>query len=40
MDANRVDRDIVRPLGDPYHKNGRLVALFGSLAPGSAIVKR
>jgi dihydroxy-acid dehydratase len=28
-----VDRDIVRPLGDPYQKDGGLVALFGSLAP-------
>jgi dihydroxy-acid dehydratase len=39
-DANWVDRDVVRPLGDPYQKNGGLVALFGSLAPGGAIVKR
>jgi dihydroxy-acid dehydratase len=35
-----VDRDIVRPLGDAYQKDGGLVALFGSLAPGGAIVKR
>jgi dihydroxy-acid dehydratase len=35
-----VDRDIIRPLGDPYQKDGGLVALFGSLAPGGAIVKR
>ncbi len=39
-DPSWVDRDIVRPLGDPYQKNGGLVALFGSLAPGGAIVKR
>src|SRR5467141_5121801 len=35
-----VDRDVVRPLADPYQKVGGLVALFGSLAPGGAILKR
>jgi dihydroxy-acid dehydratase len=35
-----VDRDVVRPLTDPYQKDGGLVALFGSLAPRGAIVKR
>ena len=35
-----VDRDVIRPLADPYQKDGGLVALFGSLAPGGAIVKR
>ncbi len=35
-----VDRDVVRPLGDPYLKVGGLAALFGSLAPGGAIIKR
>jgi dihydroxy-acid dehydratase len=35
-----VDRDVVRPLGDPYQKVGGLAALFGSLAPGGAIIKR
>jgi dihydroxy-acid dehydratase len=35
-----VDRDVIRPLADPYKKDGGLVALFGSLAPGGAIVKR
>jgi dihydroxy-acid dehydratase len=35
-----VDREVVRPLGDPYQKNGGLVALFGSLAPAGAILKR
>jgi dihydroxy-acid dehydratase len=35
-----VDRDVIRPLDDPYQKDGGLVALFGSLAPGGAIVKR
>jgi dihydroxy-acid dehydratase len=35
-----VDRDVVRPLADPYQKVGGLVALFGSLAPAGAILKR
>ena len=35
-----VDRDVVRPLHDPYQKEGGLVALFGSLAPNGAIIKR
>src|SRR5258705_10605527 len=35
-----VDRDVVRPLADPYQKVGGLAALFGSLAPGGAITKR
>jgi dihydroxy-acid dehydratase len=35
-----VDRNVVRPLGDPYQKSGGLVALFGSLAPHGALVKR
>src|SRR5258705_5650816 len=35
-----VDRDVVRPIADPYQKAGGLVALFGSLAPGGAILKR
>src|SRR6267378_4017431 len=35
-----VDRAVVRPLDDPYQKQGGLVALFGSLAPGGAVLKR
>jgi dihydroxy-acid dehydratase len=35
-----VDRDVVRPLGDPYQKVGGLAALFGTLAPNGAIIKR
>jgi dihydroxy-acid dehydratase len=35
-----VDRAVVRPLGDPLAKEGGLVALFGSLAPNGAILKR
>jgi dihydroxy-acid dehydratase len=35
-----VDRDVVRPVHEPYQKEGGLVALFGSLAPSGAILKR
>ncbi len=35
-----VDRKVVRPLSDPYLPYGGLVALFGSLAPRGAILKR
>jgi len=35
-----VDRAVVRPLSEPLAKEGGLVALFGSLAPNGAILKR
>ena len=35
-----VDRAVVRSMKDPLHAVGGLVALFGSLAPGGAILKR
>ena len=35
-----VDRAVVRPFGEPLSKQGGLVALFGSLAPNGAILKR
>jgi dihydroxy-acid dehydratase len=35
-----VDRSIVRSLAEPIEPQGGLVALFGSLAPGGAILKR
>jgi len=35
-----VDRAVIRPLRDPFQKVGGLVALFGSLAPGGALLKR
>ena len=35
-----VDRAVVRPLSDPLSREGGLVALFGSLAPNGAILKR
>jgi len=38
--ASWVDRKVVRALAEPYQKVGGLVALFGSLAPNGAIIKR
>ncbi|MBV9554315.1 MAG: dihydroxy-acid dehydratase, partial [Alphaproteobacteria bacterium] len=38
--AGPVDREVVKPLGDPLLPYGGLVALFGSLAPQGAIFKR
>jgi dihydroxy-acid dehydratase len=35
-----VDRAVIRAVGDPYQTSGGLVALFGSLAPRGAILKR
>jgi dihydroxy-acid dehydratase len=35
-----VDRGVVRSIEEPVHPEGGLVALFGSLAPGGAILKR
>ena len=34
-----VNRDIIRPLNDPFHRHGGLVGLFGTLAPNGSIIK-
>jgi dihydroxy-acid dehydratase len=39
-DSAFVDRGVVRPLKEPLQPQGGLVALFGSLAPRGAILKR
>jgi dihydroxy-acid dehydratase len=38
--AGYVGREIVRPITEPHQRQGGLVALFGSLAPSGAILKR
>jgi dihydroxy-acid dehydratase len=38
--ATWVDREVVRPFAEPFQGEGGLVALFGSLAPNGAILKR
>ena len=35
-----VDRAVIKPFSEPLSKQGGLVALFGSLAPNGAILKR
>lgn len=37
--ARVLDREVIRPLGDPVHAEGGMAILRGSLAPQSAIVK-
>jgi dihydroxy-acid dehydratase len=39
-EAPWIDREVIRALNEPYQKHGGLVALFGSLAPNGAIIKR
>jgi dihydroxy-acid dehydratase len=39
-DGGWVDREVIRPLSEPVQPRGGLVALFGSLAPDGAILKR
>jgi len=38
-DARIRDREIIRPLSDPVHKEGGLAILRGNLAPNGAVVK-
>jgi dihydroxy-acid dehydratase len=40
QDPGWVDRSVVRPFHEPLSPHGGLVALFGSLAPNGAILKR
>ncbi|MBT7426686.1 MAG: dihydroxy-acid dehydratase, partial [Betaproteobacteria bacterium] len=35
-----VDRNVIRKFKEPYQKEGGLIALFGTLAPTGAIIKR
>ncbi len=39
-DGGHVDRRVIHPLAEPVQEQGGLVALFGSLAPRGAILKR
>lgn len=35
-----VDRSVIRPLDNPYNREGGIAVLFGSLAPEGAVVKQ
>jgi dihydroxy-acid dehydratase len=39
-ESGYVDRNVVRPIGDPLQPHGALIAVFGTLAPRGAILKR
>ncbi len=39
-ETHYVDRRVIKPASDPFEPEGGLVALFGSLAPDGAIIKR
>ncbi len=38
--ARILDSDVIRPLNNPYHKQGGLAVLFGNLAPDGCVVKQ
>jgi dihydroxy-acid dehydratase len=39
-EARIDDEEVIRPLKNPYHKEGGIAVLFGSLAPDGAVVKQ
>ncbi len=38
--ATIFDEDVIRPLDNPYHKEGGIAVLFGNLAPDGAVIKQ
>ena len=38
--ANVRDREIIKPVDEPYHKQGGIAVLYGNLAPDGAVVKQ
>ncbi len=39
-DARVLDPQVIRPIDNPYHKQGGLAVLFGNLAPNGCVVKQ
>ncbi len=39
-DVQTLDKDIIRPVDNPYHNYGGLAILFGNLAPDGCVVKQ
>lgn len=35
-----IDNNVIRPIGDPYHKEGGLAVLYGNIAPDGCVVKQ
>ncbi|MEO2069227.1 MAG: dihydroxy-acid dehydratase [Desulfurobacteriaceae bacterium] len=40
MSAKIWDEDVIRPIGNPYSKEGGIAILYGNLAPDGAVVKQ
>lgn len=40
QDRRVLDREIIRPLDNPYHRQGGIAVLYGNLAPDGAVVKQ
>jgi dihydroxy-acid dehydratase len=38
-DVEVLDREVIRPVENPYHKEGGIAILYGNLAPEGAVVK-
>ncbi|MBU1055207.1 MAG: dihydroxy-acid dehydratase [Proteobacteria bacterium] len=38
--AQVIDNNVIRPIGDPYHKVGGLAVLYGNIAPDGCVVKQ
>jgi dihydroxy-acid dehydratase len=39
-EAEVLDREVIRPIEEPYHEEGGLAVLFGNIAPDGAVVKQ
>ncbi|MCP4352719.1 MAG: dihydroxy-acid dehydratase [Desulfobacterales bacterium] len=39
-DKKILDQDVIRSVGNPYHKEGGLAVLFGNIAPDGCVVKQ
>lgn len=38
--VKNIGRDVIRPVSNPYHKQGGIAVLYGNLAPEGAVVKQ
>lgn len=38
--VKNIGRNVIRPVSDPYHKQGGIAVLYGNLAPEGAVVKQ
>lgn len=40
QEVKDIDYNVIRPLDNPYHKEGGLAVLSGNIAPDGAVVKQ